>query len=192
MHREALVNDATETIREYRSLALYSVVALGLALFVRFFIAAPYIVSGASMDPTFESWHYLIIDQVTYRLENPERGDVVVFTYPYDTTRSFIKRVIGLPGETLIIKENSVTIQNKESPEGFLLPEPYITPENRRMGELKIALKEGEYFVMGDNRLASADSRSWGALPKENIVGRALLRLYPFTQIGILPGAAHY
>src|SRR3989344_4448082 len=108
------------------SLLFYTVVALGLALFIRFFIAAPYVVSGASMEPNFDNWHYLIIDRVSYRLETPQRGDVVVFDLPQDTGRSLIKRVIGLPGETVVLKGQSVTIINADHPKGFTLDEPYL------------------------------------------------------------------
>src|SRR3989344_6711254 len=113
-----------------RSLILYTVVALGLALFIRFFIAAPYIVSGASMEPTFDNFHYLIIDRVSYGLSEPERGDVIVFDLPENTNRALIKRVIGLPGETLRLIGNTVTIVNDAYPEGFVLPQPYLAAEN--------------------------------------------------------------
>ncbi len=177
---------------EYRSLAFYMAIAFAIALFIRFFIAAPYIVSGASMEPTFDSLHYLIIDRLTYQFEEPQRGDVVVFKFPLDPSRSFIKRVIGLPGEQVVIEGTTVRIVNQEHPGGFALAEPYIAPENVRAATIAITLGEDEYFVMGDNRRASADSRVWGALPKENITGRALVRLFPLNLIGVLPGSYHY
>lgn len=175
------------------SLLLYAIVAIGLALVIRFFIAAPYVVSGASMDPTFHDWHYLIIDRVSYKLGDPERGDVVVFDLPSNTSRSLIKRVIGLPGETVIINGNSVTIQNDENPAGFVLDEPYLDAKNLGgISEMQMTLAANEYFVLGDNRKVSADSRIWGTLPREDIVGRAFLRLYPFDSVGVLPGEARY
>ena len=175
------------------SLLTYTIVALGLALFVRFFIAAPYVVSGASMDPNFDDWHYLIIDRVTYDLGEPQRGDVIVFDLPQEGGRSLIKRVIGLPGETVVLKGASVSIVNDEHPQGFTLDEPYLDPKNLG-GEnnMRVTLKENEYFVLGDNRRVSADSRLWGTLPREQIVGRAFIRLYPFDQISILPEEARY
>lgn len=175
------------------SLFYYVVIALGLALFIRFFIAAPYMVSGASMDPTFHDLHYLIVDRITYTLESPQRGDVIVFDLPTNPSKSLIKRIIGLPGETVIIKKGVVTIQNEAHPTGFTLREPYIDPKNfSTAGDTRVSLDEGQYFVMGDNRAVSADSRIWGPLPRENIVGRAYLRLYPFDSIGVLPGKARY
>jgi signal peptidase I len=156
---------------------------------VRVFIAKPFIVSGASMYPTFDDYHYLIIDQLSYQLHNPVRGDVIVMRYPLDTSRYFIKRIIGLPGETVVVHGSSVTILNTEHPEGITLEEPYVRPENIAFNEVTTHLKDDEYFVMGDNRAASADSRYWGALPRVDIVGRAYIRLFPFSQIDYLPGS---
>ena len=176
-----------------RSLIIYTVVALALAFFIRFFIAAPYVVSGASMVPTFFDYHYLIVDRVTYGFEPPQRGDVIVLDLPQDTSRALIKRVIGLPGETVQLTGNSVTIINAQHPKGFVLDEKYLDPNN--LGgptDIKVTLGGDQYFVLGDNRKVSADSRSWGILPKKDIVGRAFIRLFPFDKIGILPGTARY
>lgn len=175
------------------SLIVYTIVAIGLALFIRFFIAAPYIVSGASMEPTFYDYHYLIIDRVTYRLHEPSRGDVIVLDLPQNTSRALIKRIIGLPGETITIDQNKITIVNEEHPEGFTLEESYLDPENiGGASGLQVRLEKDQFFVLGDNRRVSADSRIWGTLPREDIEGRVFLRLYPFTQIGILPGAEKF
>ena len=176
-----------------RSLILYTIVALGLALFIRFFIAAPYIVSGASMEPTFDNFHYLIIDRVSYDLAEPHRGDVIVFDLPQNTSRALIKRVIGLPGDTVSIKGNEVTITNDANPKGFTLAEPYLDPNNfGGMSGMSVELGPDQFFVLGDNRKVSADSRIWGVLPREDIVGRVFLRLYPFNHLGVLPGQARY
>jgi len=176
-----------------RALVVYTLVALGLALFIRFFIAAPYVVSGASMEPTFDDWHYLIIDRVSYRLGAPQRGDVVVFDLPQDAGRSLIKRVIGLPGETVTLKGQSVTIVNAEHPQGFTLEEPYLDPANLGgSNNMTATLEKDQYFVLGDNRRVSADSRIWGTLPREDIVGRVFLRLFPLSGISIVPGESRY
>ncbi len=175
------------------SLIVYTLVALGLALFIRFFIAAPYIVQGASMMPTFQDLNYLIIDRVSYNLESPQRGDVVVFDLPQNESRALIKRVVGLPGETVIIQGNVVTIVSEEHPQGFQLEEPYVSEENfGGASNVSITLSADEYFVLGDNRKVSADSRVWGALPREDIVGRVFVRLFPFGQISFFPGVARY
>lgn len=176
-----------------RSLFIYALVALGLALFIRFFIATPYIVSGASMEKTFENFDYLIIDRLTYDFAPPKRGDVIVFGLPQEPSRDLIKRVIGLPGETVSINGNNVTITNAQHPEGFVLNEPYLSSDNLGGATgTKVTLGPNQYFVLGDNRKVSADSRLWGTLPKNDIVGRVLLRLFPFNMISLLPGEARY
>lgn len=166
----------------------FSLIALIIVLPIRLFVAQPFIVSGASMEDTFETGEYLIVDQLTYHFEEPVRGDVIVFRYPKDPSKFFIKRVIGLPGDTLEIQDQTVTITNQEHPEGVVLDEVYIEEMKSSPG-LTETLGEGEYFVMGDNRNASSDSRSWGVLQRENIIGRAFLRLFPLNEIGVFPGA---
>jgi len=129
---------------------------------------------------------------VSYRFGEPERGEVVVFRFPQDPSRSFIKRVIGLPEETVILEGNTVIIKNEDHPDGFTLDEPYVASENGRSSRMTVELGEGEYFVLGDNRKESADSRVWGNLPREFIVGKTLARLYPVTSISLRPGEAEY
>lgn len=191
---------------EKQGFARYVLIALGLALFIRFFIAAPYVVSGASMEPTFDNWDYLITDRFSYRLTEPERGDIVVFCLPgtgecslltrvinqeWIAPRTLIKRVVGLPGETVQIQGSEVIIMNAAHPDGFTLEEPYIAEENvGGPGSAHVTLSADEYFVMGDNRRVSSDSRVWGVLPRDNIVGQVLVRLFPLSKIGILPGTA--
>jgi len=181
-----------EPAASYKTLVVYTLIALTVAIFVRFFVAAPYIVSGASMEPTFDSWHYLIVDRLSYEIGEPQRGDVIVFEFPQDPTRSFIKRVIGLPGETVVLSGTKVEIQNEEHPKGFILDEPYIAEELERPSFITVTLGSDEYFVLGDNRLESADSRVWGTLQRDFIAGRAYVRLFPFSQLDILPGEARY
>ena len=149
----------------------------------RYFIAKPFVVEGASMYPTFKNGNYLIVDELTYRFRKPERGSVIVFKYPKDTSKSFIKRVIGLPGEIVSIKEGKVTITSSQYPNGLALNEPYI--ELPKSDSLTYTLGQDEYFVMGDNRAQSADSRLWGPVPTQDIIGRPVLRVVPF---GLLPG----
>jgi len=143
----------------------------------RLYIAQPFIVDGASMDPTFESGDYLIVDEASYYFKEPERGSVLVFKYPRNPRKSFIKRVIGLPGETISISDGQVTIINSKHPDGFLLDEPYV--EFTKEDSSIYTLEDSEYFVLGDNRRFSADSRIWGPVPEENIIGRPVIRFYP-------------
>lgn len=167
-------------------LVQFAFIALLIVVPIRYFIAQPFIVSGASMENTFHSGEYLIIDQVSYRFDDPQRGDVIVFHYPKDPSKFFIKRVIGVPGDSIDIQGNIVTIIQKDGTKE-VLDEPYIKTmaENTSLTE---TLGEREYFVMGDNRDASSDSRVWGVLSKEKIVGKALLRLFPFSKVEVLPG----
>lgn len=162
----------------------FVVIVLIIVIPIRTYIAQPFIVSGASMDPTFHDKQYLIIDELSYRFHPPERGDVVVFKYPKDPRVHFIKRIIGLPGETVRIAGDQITIINDHS--SFLLTENYLkSPFNTN---LELKLLPDEYFVMGDNRSVSLDSRSWGPLPSKLITGRVFLRLFPFSDIAYLPG----
>lgn len=177
-------NDApNENSWDWKELAKLAVISLIIVIPFRLYVAQPFVVEGASMYPTFKNGHYLIVDEVTYHFKNPARGSVLVFKYPKDPSKSFIKRVIGLPGETVTIKNGTVTITSNEYPKGLTLDEPYI--ELSKADNLSYTLAEGEYFVMGDNRAQSADSRLWGPVPEEDIIGRPLIRVVPF---GFFPG----
>lgn len=166
---------------------LYSVIAMAVVLPIRIFIAQPFIVSGTSMVPTFESHDYLVIDKLSYRFNKPQRGDVIIFRYPLDARVFFVKRIIGLPGERVRIEDNVVTI---EKPDGssFVLNEPYLHDVKTKSANASTKLSDEEYFVMGDNRPASSDSRVWGQLHERFIVGRAFTRLFPFNDITLYPG----
>lgn len=175
------------------SLFGYALFALGLALVIRFFVAAPFIVYGSSMEETFRQYDYLLIDRLSYRFEEPQRGDVIVFRLPQEKSRDLIKRIIGLPGDTITLTDGSITLINAEHPSGIVLAEPYLSPENLGgTSNLTVTLGQEQYFVLGDNRRVSADSRVWGTLPRGDIIGRVLLRLYPFSHVDLLPGEARY
>lgn len=165
----------------------FAILALLIVIPIRTFVAQPFIVSGNSMVPTFHDNEYLIVDELSYHFREPERDDVIVFRYPKDTTKFFIKRIIGLPGETVEITGSKITIRNSAVPDGFVLEEPYV--KNQSANNMTTTLGDEEYFVMGDNRIASSDSRVWGVLPKKLIIGRAYLRLLPITEISFLPGS---
>lgn len=169
----------------------FTVLAVIIIVPFRLYIAQPFIVSGASMDPAFETGEYLIVDQVSYKFEHPPRDSVVIFKYPKDQTKYFIKRIIGLPGETVEIHGTKVTIKNSEYPQGFVLDEPYIATHNEKNEELSVTLKEDEYFVMGDNRVGSSDSRMWGPVPASLIIGRPFMRLLPLGKLEFFPGNEH-
>lgn len=174
-------------VRDALDLLKFAAIALALIVPLRMYVGQPFVVSGISMVPTFLDGQYLIVDEISYTLKGPHRGDVVIFRYPNDPSRFFIKRIIGLPNETVDIKDGVVKIINKENPEGFVLNEPYINEKFHTTGDYKTGSEE--YFVMGDNRNLSADSRLWGILPRKLMVGRAYLRLLPFKYMSYLPGA---
>jgi len=165
----------------------FALIALIIVIPVRMFIAQPFIVSGASMENTFQTGEYIIVDQLSYHLNEPEAGDVIVFRYPKNPSTFFIKRIIGTPGDTLNIDGNVVTITNDEHPNGYILDEPYIASMAPNTF-IKEELGDREYFVMGDNRDRSSDSRTWGVLQRENIIGRAFVRLFPFNELNVMPG----
>jgi len=150
-------------------------VALLIVVPLRLYVAQPFFVRGGSMEPTFHNGDYLIIDEVTYRFSEPNRGDVIVFRYPGDPSEFFIKRIIGLPGEVVRSEGGQVTITKQG--EMLEVDEDYIkatTPDN-----FEIITGPGEYVVLGDNRPASSDSRRWGILPEDHIVGRVFLTVWP-------------
>lgn len=170
----------------FRETLGYIITALIIVVPIRTFIAQPFVVNGASMDSTFRDGEYLIVDEISYRFEDPKRGDVIVFHYPLDPKKYFIKRIIGLPKETVKVSGEKITIINNENPEGFSISEPYT--HSQTVGNISTTLRDGEYFVMGDNRVVSLDSRSWGALPEKDIIGKPFVRLLPLSRIGLFPG----
>lgn len=136
------------------------------------------------MEPTFFNGEYLIVDELSYHLREPKRGEVIVFRFPKNIEQFYIKRVIGLPGERLEIREGRITIYNDEYPQGFVLDESdYLDPINISPDNLVVTLNDGDYFVLGDARRSSFDSRRWGPVPRKNIIGRAWLRAWPMNRV---------
>ena len=150
-------------------------VALIAVAAIKYFLIQPFIVNGASMEPAFFDGDYLLVDEVSYHFEQPERGDVIVFKSPQDPSVYFIKRVIGLPGETVSVDNNAVTIDGKK------LDEKYISGGilDDWSGHVTFKLTSQQYFTLGDNRSNSFDSRYWGPLDKSAIIGLVRLRLWP-------------
>ena len=153
---------------------------------VRYFLFKPFYVKGASMEPNFYDKEYLIIDELSYRLRVPQRGEVIVFKYPNNPKEYFLKRIVGLPGERIKVAEGKITVYNHEHPEGVVLDEPYLPRDLDTAGEIIKVLSAEEYFVMGDNRPNSYDSRRFGPIDKSLIVGRAWFRGWPFNRAQIL------
>jgi signal peptidase I len=164
------------------------IISLLIILPIRYFIIQPFYVKGASMEPTFHDHEYLIIDEISYRFNDPKRGEVIVFRYPDNPQEYFIKRVIGLPGEKVEIINGEIFIYNRDNPEGFKLDEGLYLANNIKTyntNEEPVELESGEYFVLGDNRYASKDSRTFGVLNKSFITGRVFLRGWPFNRFTV-------
>ena len=185
-------NEATSGRGQSRALALVAemvkvaLLALVIILPVRYFLIKPFYVSGASMEPNYFDKEYLIIDEISYRFQDPNRGEVVVFHYPRDRSQYFIKRVIGLPGERVVVADGKIAIHNAASPGGLILDEPYLLSAAPTAGAVDVALGPDEFFLFGDNRNASLDSRRFGPVNRKEIVGRAWLRGWPLERAGVL------
>ncbi len=175
-------------------------------IIIRFYVFQPFTISGSSMEPSFYDKEYIIVDEFSYVFGSPKRGDVVIFRHPEPACNehtdsnyfnqiffqgpcsNYIKRVVALPGETIVIKEGKVNIKNEENPNGLVLPEEYILDNIPTLGNQEVKLGKDEYFVLGDNRSpnASSDSREWGILPENHIIGKALVILLPPNRFGIV------
>jgi len=172
------------------------VVAAAIFVVVYLFLLQPHQVKGASMEPNFHDGEYILTDKVSYRFNQPKRGDVVIFKSPTNPDVDFIKRIIGLPGEKIEIKNGNVIIFNSQAPNGFTLSEPYQIMEPLAGGSY---LREGKivevpadsYIVFGDNRTHSYDSREWGPITKKDIIGKAWLRYWPLSKIALIKSATY-
>ncbi len=167
-------------------LAKIGVVAALIVVPLRMYVFQPFLVKGDSMVPNFHNGDYLIVDELSYRFRSPERTDVIVLKFPYDPSQRFIKRIVGLPGETVEIKDGKVVIYHADTKEAFVLNETEYLGTLRTPGSMKVQLQEGEYFVLGDNREFSSDSRSWGPLGTQYIVGRMTWRVFSLNTLAAL------
>lgn len=158
-------------------------VAVLVVFGVRSFLVQPFLVSGASMEPNFHGGDYILINELSYRFREPERGEVVVFRYPGDEKTFFIKRIVGLPGERVVVTGGKLYVYNAAHEEGILINEGYLPEDLVTIGEKDVTLGENEFFVMGDNRDASFDSRQWGPLKRSEVVGSVWVRLWPLNQV---------
>ncbi len=176
---EKNINKISALFLELLRLAVFAIITIAL---IKVFLFRPFIVKGQSMEPNFFEKDYLIIDELTYRFSEPKRGDVIVFRSPVSDDY-YLKRIIGLPGERIQIGNNKVIIYNDKNPEGFMIDEFYLTEPTP--GIDSVNLGPDQYYVMGDNRDASYDSRRFGAISRDRIIGRVILRGLPFNRITI-------
>lgn len=173
----------------FAEVAFIALGALMLATVVRVFVAEPFVVSGTSMSPTFEPGDYLVIDRLSYRFSEPSRGDMIVFRYPLDASAYFVKRIVGLPGETIEIGDGTISLVSADGSKKQLLEGPFQSGGKRHDRSSTIVLSQDEYFMIGDNRDSSDDSRDWGPLRGRYIVGRVIMQLLPLSDAAIFPGA---
>lgn len=164
-----------------------AMISAAIIIPIRYFLIQPFFVKGDSMEPNFHEKEYLVIDELSYRFSAPERGQVIVFRYPRNPQEYFIKRIIGLPGETVQIKNGQVVIFNAANPEGQPLAEDYLPSDliTYNQDELKVVVGPDEYYVLGDNRGASKDSRYFGTVNKSFVTGKVLFRGWPLQEITI-------
>ncbi|MEK7582446.1 MAG: signal peptidase I [Patescibacteria group bacterium] len=187
MHEETPIRFSDEFFSFIWETVKIVVLSLAIIVPIRYYLVQPFFVKGSSMVPNFHDKDYILVDKLSYRFDDFKRGDVIVFRYPKDPKDYFIKRVIGLPGETIQVKGNKVTIYNTDNPAGEILEEAYLADYQRTDGNKVWKLDDNEFFVLGDNRLQSSDSRSWDALNRSFIAGRAWIRLWPFDVITKIP-----
>lgn len=162
------------------------IISLIIIVPVRYYLIQPFYVKGASMEPNFHDHEYLIIDEISYRFNEPERGDIIIFKYPKSPSDFFIKRIIGMPGEKIVISNGQVKIYNALHPGGYILDESSYLPANTpTLRDIEVELKDSEYYVLGDNRTSSLDSRSFGPITRDNIIGKTWLRGWPINRFTV-------
>ena len=179
------------TLLFFWEIAKIIIIAFLIVAPIRYFVFQPFFVKGQSMEPNFQNGNYLIIDELSYRFRGPQRGEVIVFKYPNNPSQRYIKRIIGLPGETVRVQSGKVDIYNKNGIPQIMTESDYLSESVLTAGDLEINLNQDEYFVLGDNRPFSSDSRSWGTLPSKDIIGRVFLRAWPLTALAKVAAPAY-
>jgi len=180
-HDEAVDNEPLENW--WKMVRAFDLILM-IGLFSRFFIIQPFIVDGPSMEPNFYNKEAIMVDKITWQFRAPKRGEIAIFKAPPQPTDDYIKRIVGLPGETVLIEKGKIYIDGKELIESYL-PSTGLSPDEYD----QVTLNSNEYYVMGDNRLHSSDSRDWGTVPEKNLIGRASFVVYPLDKAGIINGS---
>lgn len=163
------------------------VVVLAIMVMIYLFIMSPQEINGASMEPNFHNGEYILTNKVVYKMKEPTRGDVVIFKSPRNKEVDYIKRIIGLPGDTVGLKNNKLYVNGQPVEEPYLAPDVTIFGGSYLQEGQEITVPEGLYFVAGDNRPHSSDSREFGPISKDDIIGQAFLRYWPFSLFGFIP-----
>lgn len=157
------------------------IISLAIILPVRYYIIQPFYVKGSSMEPTFYDYEYLIINEIGYRFNEPAESDVIVLKDPRHTSQYFIKRIIGVPGDTVKVDNGKVFVNGEQLDESAYLDDSVYT--DSAFGNDEITLGVDQYYVMGDNRPASYDSRRFGAVDRSEIIGKVWIRAWPFSRL---------
>ncbi|OGG24583.1 signal peptidase I [Candidatus Gottesmanbacteria bacterium RIFCSPLOWO2_01_FULL_43_11b] len=163
------------------------VVVMAIMVMIYLFVMSPQEIKGASMEPSFINGEYILTNKILYKIKDPKRGEVVIFKSPGNPEIDYIKRIIGLPGDTVMLRNDTMYVNDSEVEEPYLSPDITIFGGSYLTEDQEIVVPEGEYFVMGDNRPHSADSREFGTVPKEDFIGKAFLRYWPFSKFGVVP-----
>lgn len=166
-------------------------ISLAIILPIRYFLVQPFFVKGQSMEPVFQDGDYLIVDEISFRFREPDRGEVIVFRFPQQPSQFYIKRIVALPSETVEVRGGRVKVYSVKFPQGFFLEESYLAGGEVTEGDVRLTLGKGEYFVLGDNRRASYDSRRWGVVPRRDVIGRVWIRPWPLPEATIFTKPAY-
>jgi len=163
------------------------IVSLIIIVPIRAYVVQPFYVDGASMEPNFYDGEYLIVDEISYRFKEPERGDIVIFHPPDNPKVYYIKRIIGLPSEVVDIKNGEIKVYEADSVEPLVIDESkYLSEDQSLRPSYHVKLSETEYYLLGDNRRSSLDSRRLGAIGESYIKGRVVLRAFPFDKFTVI------
>lgn len=176
--------DQTTSLKNWFQITKSVDILLVVGLIFRSFVLQPFLVEGNSMEPNFHNQEFLLVDRITYLFRQPKRGEVIVFRYPKNPSEDYIKRIIGMPGDNVKIENGEILINNQLLEENYLQNTIFTNVETRINNNLDVNVGQKEYFVLGDNRNASSDSRVWGMVPRKNIIGRAWFVLYPVQYFG--------
>ena len=176
--------DQTVALKNWFQIAKSVDILLILGLLFRSFILQPFLVEGNSMEPNFHNQEFLMVDRISHKLTPPKRGEVIIFRFPKNTSEDYIKRIIGLPGENIKIENSQVFVNDIPLTENYLPINTQTNTASDVQNTFSLTLNQNEYFVLGDNRNNSSDSRDWGTVPKTNIIGRAWFAVYPLEYFG--------
>ncbi len=163
------------------------VVALSIFVIVYLFLFQPHEIKGISMEPNFHDGEYILTDKISYRFQKPARGQVIIFKSPGNPDIDYVKRIIGLPGDTVKVEEGYVYVNGQQLPETYLQDKTTILGNGFLSEGQEITVPENHLFVFGDNRPHSSDSREFGPIDEKSIIGKAYLRYWPFTRLGLIP-----